>query len=457
MNKLLKRVPRPVNTDEDTKFDLDQIIKDVSTLISISSMHSDGNKFAKIMGLTTGALSVVSIGRSIYSHLQKVAHGGEYTLKVVEHDFLFQIAEFWLMTALPEEKKLSVFIKGSMDTDRNGNVKGVHSKTSYDGSIEQEVTVKGIYTVRVSTEKPESDAKGSNDRMSRISERTIIFTCPSAEAREAVKEELLSRAQTVTKHSPGFYTARWGSFERNCDIGHRTKESVFLKETQMERILNHIKRFQENEKEYDRYGIPFRTGIMMYGTPGSGKTSTATVLANELNMDIYYVSLRSMDGDQEFENTMAKVPENTIVVLEDIDAVKAAKDREGDDNTTEFADDVSMSALLNVLDGMQSPRGVVFIMTTNHRDALDPALLRPGRVDLMEELDHLDQYQLRTMLEHYSGESYMDKYVPEVTPAHGITTAEIMQVIRQHLPNREKYAPAVIEYVEEKLLTKALL
>jgi hypothetical protein len=455
MKNILKRVPRPVNTDDDSKFDLEQVIKDVSTLVSIASMGPGRNRLATTMAMTTAGLTVASIVRHVYSHVQKVVHGGEYTLKLVEHDLLFQFAESWLMDALPEDKKLSVFVKSSLNTDRNGNVRSLSWKSTYDGSIEQEVEIEG-HTVRVSTEKPESEAKGNNDRMSRMSERTIVFTCPSAAARDAVRDELVKRGQLVTKNSPGFHTARWGSFDRNCDISHRTKESVFLKEGQMDRIINHIKRFQSNEAEYDRYGIPFRTGIMMYGTPGSGKTSTATVLANEMNMDIYYVSIRSMDGDQEFENIMSKVPENAIVVLEDIDAVNAAKDRDSDNDSTEFVSDVSMTALLNVLDGMQSPRGVVFIMTTNKRERLDEAILRPGRVDLMEELNAIDTYQLRTMLEHYSGESYADKYVPELSPEHGITTAEIMQVIRKHLPHREQYAEAVLEYIEAKLLTSSI-
>jgi hypothetical protein len=453
MSKLLKRIPRPVTTDDDNKFDLEQIIKDVSTLVSIASMGPANNRFATAMAYATAGLTVASIGRNIYSHVQKAVHGGEYTFKLSESDMMFRFAEDWLMRELPDDQKLSIIARSSLETDKNGLVRDLSWKTSYDGSIEQEITIKG-HRIRVSTEKP--DSPGQSNTQSMRQERTIVFTCPSVAAREAVQDELLVKARQVVKSTPGFYTARWGSFDRNADIATRKKESVFLKEGQMDRILNHIKQFQSNEAEYDRYGIPFRTGIMMYGTPGSGKTSTATVIANELGMDIYYLSIRSMDGDQEFEQLIAKIPENSIVVLEDIDAVKAAKDREEDNLQTEFSTDVSISSLLNVLDGMQSPRGVVFIMTTNHRNALDPALLRPGRVDLMEELNHLDTYQLHSMIDHYSGGSSGVSVIPEVTPEDGITTAEIMQVVRGHLPHRERYVSAVCEYVEAKLLTNSL-
>lgn len=458
MNKITQYIPRPIHKEEDEKLGLEQIIKDVTTLVSIAALPKDRTRLSRSITTTSALLSLSSIGRTVFQYVQKVAHRGEFTLKLAENDFMFQLAENWLMDALPEDKKLSVALKSSFNFDPGspeGRARELTWRLRYDGSVEQELEVAG-YTVRVSTEVPENSAKTSEEyRASHTKDRKIVFTCPSYAAREAVVKELYRTATEVVKQQPGFHITRWGSFDRISDITKRSMDSVFLKEGQMDRIIGHLKGFLANKEAMENFGLPYRTGIMLYGTPGSGKTSTSTVLANELNMDVYYVSIRSMEGDQDFENTIAKVPANSIVILEDIDAVNASKDRDQDHNSTEFANDVSLSSLLNVLDGMQSPPGVIFIMTTNKLERLDEAVIRPGRVDLMEELNELDSYQLRSMLEYYTGDSYEDKYVPALSPADGITSAEIVQVVRGLIPNTEEYAPAIIAHVEERLLTSA--
>jgi hypothetical protein len=328
---------------------------------------------------------------------------------------------------------------------------------TYDGSIEQDITING-HTVTVGTEKGDGPEK-KKDEPSKFDKfatgRTIIFRCPSAAARDDVRAELVKEGQLRTRRSPGFYTSRWGSFHRTSSIARREKDSVILKEGQMDRVIDHIRQFRQNEEEYDKFGIPFRTGIMLSGTPGSGKTSTATVVANELDMDVYYLSILAMEGDSDLETSIGRVPPNVMVVLEDIDAVRATKDRSEELTAADVPNnnDVSLSALLNVLDGMQSPRGVVFVMTTNHPEKLDPALKRPGRVDLHEHLTHLDHHQLTQMINYYSGGTY-DGFIPYVDPEDEITSAEVMQVIRKNRPKQEVYGSEVSRYVSDKLLTK---
>lgn len=456
MTKLLSRVPRPATqTEDENKLNLDRIITDVSALVSIASMPKGTAPLARAVSYASASLSIASIATNVYRYIQKKAHRNQYTLKLTQHDLMFNIAETWLMSSLPADQKLALYMSSWSYTPDGSNERTVKYKTTYDGSIEHEVKV-GEYTVRVATEKPETGAGKAGEALSKLTERTIVFTCPSAAARDAVREELIAKAKELNQNSPGLHTTRWGSFYRIADISERPIESVFLKEGQMERIITHLKTFLANRDQYKKFGIPFRTGMMMYGTPGSGKTSTATAIANALNMDIYYISIRAMQGDQEFEETVNKVPKNSIVILEDIDAVNATKDRESENNSTEFANDVSMPSLLNVLDGMQSPEGVIFIMTTNHREKMDSAILRPGRVDLMEELNALDTYQLRSMLSYFTGEdcSRPSVYVPTITPEDGITSAEVSQIVRANINTPSRYYTEIIKHVESKLLTK---
>jgi hypothetical protein len=457
MNKFLKQIPRPVKSDEEKSFDFEQAVKDVTALISLVSIPTGGNRLARSVTMVSAGLTIASLGRNVYRYAQNVVHGRDFTLKIEEDDYLYDVAEKWLMSSLPEDKKRAVFVRTVWTSANDYSPSKFNWKMTYDGSIEQDITING-HTVTVGTEKGDGPEK-KKDEPSKFDKfatgRTIIFRCPSAAARDDVRAELVKEGQLRTRRSPGFYTSRWGSFHRTSSIARREKDSVILKEGQMDRVIDHIRQFRQNEEEYDKFGIPFRTGIMLSGTPGSGKTSTATVVANELDMDVYYLSILAMEGDSDLETSIGRVPPNVMVVLEDIDAVRATKDRSEELTAADVPNnnDVSLSALLNVLDGMQSPRGVVFVMTTNHPEKLDPALKRPGRVDLHEHLTHLDHHQLTQMINYYSGGTY-DGFIPYVDPEDEITSAEVMQVIRKNLPKQEVYGSEVSRYVSDKLLTK---
>ena len=442
--------------DEESGFNYEKAAQDITALLSLVSLPKSSNRLAQAVTYISGGIAIASLGQNVFKYLQGVAQSRSLTLKIEEDDFLYRVAEKWLMAALPEDEKRSVFVKTVWKSQGTGPSQ-FGWKLTYDGTVEQEIEIGG-YTVTVGTEKGDGPEK-KEDSPSKFDKfatpKTIIFKCPSAAARAAVQAELIKEGQSLSRRSPGFYTSRWGSFYRTSSISRRDKESVILKEGQMDKIISHIQQFRANEAEYDRYGIPFRTGIMLSGTPGSGKTSTATVVANELNMDVYYLSILAMEGDSDLEASIGRIPENVMVVLEDIDAVRATKDRSEEKGAADVpnTNDVSLSALLNVLDGMQSPRGVVFVLTTNHPEKLDPALMRPGRVDLHEHLTHLDHHQLTQMINYYSGNTY-NGFIPYVEPEDGISSAEVMQVIRHNLPNHEVYGEAIVNYIQDKLLTK---
>ncbi|CEI41297.1 hypothetical protein FVEN_g3563 [Fusarium venenatum] len=157
---------------------------------------------------------------------------------------------------------------------------------------------------------------------------------------------------------------------------------------------------------YSNRGIPYRRGYLLYGPPGTGKSSLSLALAGHFNMRIYMVSLSSISATEEHLGTLfAELPRRCVVLLEDIDTAGLTHTREEKkgDSTTETAavpissaptppgaptvvapiptGRLSLSGLLNILDGVASQEGRVLIMTTNHLEKLDKALIRPGRVD----------------------------------------------------------------------------
>jgi chaperone BCS1 len=182
-------------------------------------------------------------------------------------------------------------------------------------------------------------------------------------------------------------------------------------------------------------GIPFRRGYLLYGAPGSGKTSIIHSLAGELGLDIYIVSLSKLGLDDSSLNALiSMLPEQCIAIMEDIDAAFThgvtrdttgtelddpryrgrrgrpgleddPDDRQGRDrdrNQSESKDArITLSGLLNALDGVSAQEGRLLFATTNRYQSLDPALIRPGRMDIHVEFRLASQYQARELYQRF--------------------------------------------------------
>lgn len=157
----------------------------------------------------------------------------------------------------------------------------------------------------------------------------------------------------------------------------RAIDSVYLADGMVEDMLGDIRNFCTSKKWYRQTGIPFRRGYLLYGPPGSGKSSTILALASELRMPVYILDLTASGmSDSKLVKLMQTIPENSIVLIEDVDSAFTKRD-----DTTEKASKITFSGLLNALDGILAGEGRILFMTTNHRENLDAALIRPGRVD----------------------------------------------------------------------------
>ena len=154
----------------------------------------------------------------------------------------------------------------------------------------------------------------------------------------------------------------------------RSMDTVYLVEGQAEAILSQIQEFIDQKEVYDKRGRPHKTGLLFYGPPGTGKSSTVRAIATEFDMGLYIVNLKSAGmEDTDLIERLQEVSPGSIVLFEDVDCVTPTRD--GDNKG------VTLAGLLNAVDGVASPQNVVFIFSTNNRDALDPALLRAGRID----------------------------------------------------------------------------
>jgi mitochondrial chaperone BCS1 len=171
----------------------------------------------------------------------------------------------------------------------------------------------------------------------------------------------------------------------------RKLESVILQGGEKERLVEDIARFKASRKRYRALGVPFHRGYLFHGPPGTGKTSLVSALAERFGMSIYVINLAQFN-DRTLVSAMNDVDQNSVILFEDIDCMKSGDARSNRDahetksvshNLAEKKDgfNVTLSGLLNALDGFSAPDNVLFVMTSNQIEALDPALLRPGRID----------------------------------------------------------------------------
>ncbi|KZT66536.1 P-loop containing nucleoside triphosphate hydrolase protein [Daedalea quercina L-15889] len=194
-----------------------------------------------------------------------------------------------------------------------------------------------------------------------------------------------------------------------------------------ELLLNDARDFLDSRKWYTDRGIPFRRGYLLYGAPGSGKTSMIQSIAGELRLNVYIVTLSRIGMDDSSLNELiSNMPQRCIALLEDIDAAfttgikrdlpldvtvkRSARGKEDDDSDDESNkkarhDDknvdtgsrVTLSGLLNALDGIGAQEGRILFATTNNYKALDPALCRPGRMDLHVEFKLASRHQAESL------------------------------------------------------------
>ena len=214
-----------------------------------------------------------------------------------------------------------------------------------------------------------------------------------------VMEELL---ENVVRHAGEqranrlmLYTVdRWGDDWRIADSKpRRSLDSVVLATGVAQQLHDDIHEFFSRREWYAQMGIPWRRGYLFYGPPGTGKTSAAYALAGELRLKLCAISLTNPKlNDNVMADLLQRTPPRSLILLEDIDAFFNAREKQ------DTRIQVSFSGLLNALDGVAAQEGRIVVLTTNHREKLDPALIRPGRIDMAVELGNADASQLKGLL-----------------------------------------------------------
>lgn len=209
--------------------------------------------------------------------------------------------------------------------------------------------------------------------------------------RNEIQEKINTLAALPEKEDMSKYYRVLYSSLNKADTGYqlfpkRLKESIFLPGTQLENIISDLTKFRNSEALYSNKCIPYKRTYLLEGIPGSGKTSLVKTLASEFNVDL--IVIRSIEdflhGDLADRIKDKSIKKECFCLIEEIDTFNLT--RTTDENKTpnylpNNTNTNKLQSLLTTLDGITTPHGLTLFMTTNYSHLLDPALVRPGRVD----------------------------------------------------------------------------
>ena len=216
----------------------------------------------------------------------------------------------------------------------------------------------------------------------------------------------------------------------------RKLETVVLKQGQMKDIMADINEFTHKEEWYLSRDVPYTRRYMFWGVPGTGKSSCIKALACYTKRHIHYLVLSDVDSDADLFKLVEQVNfQETILVIEDIDCASRITHERDESDKVDDEDEIPKSALtlaglLNAIDGgMVENHGQIMVMTTNHPEKLDAALIRPGRVDRKYEFGLCDNYQIKGLFHNFF-ERYPDK--EHSFPQNKISPAAVTSVLLQY-------------------------
>ncbi|KAG0167733.1 hypothetical protein DFQ30_005703 [Apophysomyces sp. BC1015] len=315
-----------------------------------------------------------------------------------------------------------------------------------------EIKYKG-YTLFVSRNEEESKKGTSDGRTWQMEYITVSMKGKTLKLlKQFIQEWCDEHNKRIDYDEFDLYTYRQSRWTYIKSLGQRNFDAVTLQEGVKEGLVQDMEAFKKHKEWYAVRGVPYRRGYLLHGPPGTGKTTLIQVLASKLMMNVAIVSLLEVKSDSEFSEMVCQVPRNSLLVIEDIDHYLSSSSSDGKRDVG-----VTMSGMLNALDGIQAQEGAMVFMTGNNIEKLNPALLRPGRIDVKVLLGYADHKQTKEMFWRFFGtdfqamkpaaddrkaalEDYCNKFTESI-PEGQVTTAEIQNYFITLLMNYGLYNP----------------
>jgi len=273
------------------------------------------------------------------------------------------------------------------------------------------------------------------------------------------------------------------SWSEHQFVSNKMFSNLFFENKQ--ELINKIDFFKNNKQFYIDNGISYTFGIALSGPPGTGKTSIIKCIANYLKRHLVVIQLNKIKTYEDlckvfYESTYSNENrpnsiafENKIILLEDIDCMgDIVKKRKSEYSDSEFTDEeipkqtnkkikqmlrynkktedkLTLSDLLNIIDGVIETPNRIIIMTSNHYDKLDPALIRPGRIDYSLKLGFATEAIIKDIYYNY----YKEDIHNDISDCNFRKDLTAAQLINFAMVSKEYYLRNVLENSMNNLCT----
>eukprot|EP01083_Nonionella_stella_P047865 128123_1 len=411
-----------------------------------------------VMGFGMQLLRKGGIGLQIFAKRQFLT-----SLEITNRDASFPWITQWLQSTT-NGKLRRVTVETTKRQTQSG--KSITSYSLVPSQGKHFVQYKGTYLM-VERDR-ELRAKGSDSNSGDGSNvwESIKFTTIGRDP--SIFDHIMHEAQQIATNKDLDYTTIYTSWGHNGwkPFGNprrkRDISSVILDHGIQEAVINDIYEFLTCKQWYFERGIPYRRGYLLYGEPGSGKSSFVSAIAGHIGYDICVMSLAQPGlTDDHLAISLINVPEKSLILFEDIDCLfyDRAKHDDSEDHMRKKHGGISsvrhnpnnymsFSGFLNALDGVNAGEERIVFMTTNYVQELDSALIRPGRIDTMQYFGYATPFQIEQMFYRFYPELRLntedliqykdgiDAFV-KVLDGKGISMAELQEYFLLHKDNIE--------------------
>ena len=239
--------------------------------------------------------------------------------------------------------------------------------------------------------------------------------------------ELVNYAVTASKRGDSSY---WSCIAN--DIPPRSFDTLFFDNNVIDTVKDHLDKWIANAGIYKSRNLNFKTGILIHGPAGTGKSSLAVAIATYLKCNLISIDMATFD-DLDIVDLVGSInadKEMYVVFLDEIDVVFKSRDESITDEQKERT-----TKLLTFFDSANSPSNVIFVATTNYPERLDSAVTRKGRFDLTVHVDNLSKATAESMC-HGFGTS-LDKVNAETLPDGKYNPATLQAAILNSMEHEE--------------------
>ena len=365
-----------------------EILEYIKTQLSTNQFFSAA-AFASV--LTAVLMSLKGVPKSIWDRIVRIT---TYKATIYQTDDLYYYLTDWFNDSHKSKVRNVEYLTSSFSEDEYPSIGGEEEKV--DKGI-KEVPVDDYFykwvgwrLIKISYGKEKLE-NASSLKSAYLKNYTFkgFF---AAKAIRGLMDQVYQEYKTKGKSSM-VYQSEHNYFRRIAKVGGKKITDVILNPEVKERIISDIEIWKKSKPDYVRRGIPYRRGHCYHGPPGTGKTTIVKAVAKEFGFNVYSIDLKKTEDDY-LIHLLRDIESGSILLFEDIDSTfdgRKSLNKKG----------VTFSGFLNALDGVVEMDGVLVIITTNHIEKMDPALLRAGRMDLKVEVGYSSEKEISKYLSSF--------------------------------------------------------